>query len=164
MIVVGFPGIGKSTLCTHSFRRLDLESSNFKHDDQRHDDWYIYYCQIALDLSKQGYTVFVSSHKQVRDYLLKVTSEPIFLIYPSLALKDAWIRKLEVRYNASWSDKDRDAWKNAKTSYEANVADMSSDRYLSSPYFKLTQIDDICYSLEDIVAEAEQYVQECKSL
>lgn len=164
MIVVGFPGIGKTSLAQYSYRRIDLESSNFWDGDHRPDDWHIYYCQTAVDLARQGYTVFVSSHKQVRDWLLENTTELVFVIYPTLELKDAWIRKLELRYNASWSDKDRKAWDACKSSYEFNVQDMCDSRYLSSPYFKLTQIDDIDYKLDDIITEAEQYNREYKSL
>ena len=71
MVIVGYQGIGKSTLAKNRNGFIDLESSNFFVNGERSPDWYIPYCEIALDLSKQGYDVFVSSHKVVRDELKK---------------------------------------------------------------------------------------------
>ena len=91
MIIIGYPGIGKSTLAGQN-NYIDLESSNFWNKGKRPDDWYIYYCNIALDLSRQGYVVFVSSHEAVRNRLkYAITDERIICIYPSLELKDEWI-------------------------------------------------------------------------
>ena len=71
MIIIGYQGIGKSSVSGADSGCIDLESSNFWNEGVRADDWYIYYCNIALDLSKQGFTVFTSSHKEVREYLLE---------------------------------------------------------------------------------------------
>lgn len=71
MIIIGFPGIGKSSV-THAYDGdinttgyIDLESSNFVKDE----NWVKEYCDLAIDLELQGYNVFVSSHKKVREYL-----------------------------------------------------------------------------------------------
>ena len=69
MIIIGYQGIGKSTLANCNLNYVDLESSNFYIDGKRADDWYKPYCKIAEHLSQQGYYVFVSSHKVVRDEL-----------------------------------------------------------------------------------------------
>ena len=66
MIVIGYQGIGKSTLANKDLRFIDLESGNFWVDGKRADDWYKPYCQIAEHLSRQGYIVFTSSHEVVR--------------------------------------------------------------------------------------------------
>ena len=79
MIITGYQGIGKSTLASKYDKIIDLESSSFWKTEEvygvekrtRPDDWYVYYCQIALDLSKHGYTVFVSCHPKVREFLKK---------------------------------------------------------------------------------------------
>lgn len=69
MIIIGYPGIGKSTLAGKDHKFIDLESSNFKIEDERSEDWYKVYCKVAEDLSRQGYIVFVSSHLAVREAL-----------------------------------------------------------------------------------------------
>lgn len=148
MIIVGYQGIGKSTL---SYNRLggidciDLESSNFWVDGKRADDWYKPYCQIAVHLSKQGYVVFTSSHEVVRNYLQKISDEPVVVIYPAIELKDAWIKKLEDRYNLTTLEKDYKALMNAKDRYVENISELMNSGLYTKP------IDDIDYSLTDII-------------
>ena len=89
MIVVGYQGIGKSTLTGRDCKYIDLESGNFWIDGRRADDWYKPYCKIAEHLSEQGYIVFVSSHETVRQYLVENSRELVALVYPSIELKDA---------------------------------------------------------------------------
>lgn len=48
MIVVGYPGIGKSTLCQHRENCIDLESSCF---DKSNKNWYKDYCNVAVDFT-----------------------------------------------------------------------------------------------------------------
>ena len=86
MIVIGYQGIGKSTYSNKDITCIDLESGNFWVDGVRLDDWYKVYCNIANHLSKQGYTVFVSSHQVVRDEL-KNSDEQVCIVYPSHSLK-----------------------------------------------------------------------------
>lgn len=76
-IIIGYQGIGKSsTVNKYDFMGnkinsfIDLESSSFRlPDGSRHDDWYKYYINIALDLASQGHNVFISSHNTVREEL-----------------------------------------------------------------------------------------------
>lgn len=97
MIIIGYQGIGKSTLAGKN-KCIDLESGNFwfydleTYQKVRHNDWYVPYCNIANHLSEQGYTVFTSSHEVVRNELKK-SKEDVFIIYPSIELKDEWIKK-----------------------------------------------------------------------
>ena len=99
MIVIGYQGIGKSTLGGKS-KFIDLESGNMWVDGKRADDWYIPYCNIAIHLSKQGFTVFTSSHEVVRNYL-KNSTEEVVICCPTLELKDQWIERLQTRYDKS---------------------------------------------------------------
>jgi adenylate kinase family enzyme len=152
IIVVGYQGIGKSTLCNNkniSFKFIDLESSTFRGKNGiRPDDWYVYYVNVAIDLSKQNNIVFVSSHKEVRD-LLKDTTENVVMVFPSLSLKEEWVNKLENRYKVTNSDKDYRAWKNALQCYEENINDLKS---CGLPYI---EIDSMNYSLEQLVINYE---------
>lgn len=146
MIIIGYQGIGKSTLSKEYSNFIDLESGNFFVGDKRQDDWYIVYCQIAVHLSEQGKNVFVSSHKVVREYLLSLpTTEKVIAIVPSADLKDLWIDKLKKRYEQSKLDKDFKAWQNAEDRYIENINEIISD-------VKDTRvIKDINYSLLNII-------------
>ena len=42
MIIVGYQGIGKSSISNPDTRCIDLESGNFFVDGKRPDDWYKY--------------------------------------------------------------------------------------------------------------------------
>ena len=124
MIVIGYQGIGKSSLAGRNNRFIDLESGNFWVDGKRADDWYKPYCQIAEHLSQQGYIVFTSSHEVVRKQL-ENSSEIIVIVYPSIELKDEWVDKLERRYAESGLEKDYKALMNAKDRYEENIKELS---------------------------------------
>lgn len=123
MIVIGYQGIGKSTLAGQNDHFIDLESSMFFIDGHRDREWYKIYCNIAEDLSKQGYIVFVSSHAEVRERLT-FSSEDVIIVYPSLELKEEWIAKLRDRYNKTGLMKDYKALLNALERYEENITDM----------------------------------------
>ena len=126
MIIIGYQGIGKSTLANKSKNYIDLESSNFWHRGKRPDNWYIYYCNIAESLSKQGYNVFVSSHEVVRNRLKKYYKEELLCIIPSIELKDLWIRKLEDRWMNERTEKNYKAYMNAVDRYEDNINEIKA--------------------------------------
>lgn len=143
MIVIGYQGIGKSTLAGRNNRFIDLESGNFWIDGKRADDWYKPYCKIAEHLSQQDYIVFTSSHEVVRKQL-ENSSEIIVVCYPSIDLKDEWIDKLEERYAISKSEKDYKALMNAVDRYEENIKELSES---NRKYYKLT-LTRLDYDLE----------------
>ena len=142
MIVIGYQGIGKSSLAGRDYKYIDLESGNFWVDGKRAEDWYKPYCQIAEHLSKQGYVVFTSSHEVVRNQL-RNSREVVVLCYPSLKLKDMWIDKLENRYRDTGLEKDYKALMNAKDRYDDNIQELATSNI---PY-KLELID-VDYDLE----------------
>ena len=142
MIVIGYQGIGKSTLAGRNNRFIDLESSNFWVDGKRADDWYKPYCQIAEHLSRQGYIVFTSSHEVVRKQLEK-SREAVVLVFPSIELKDEWISKLQDRYEWSGLEKDYKALMNAKDRYEDNIKELEA----SNIEYKMA-LKNIDYDLE----------------
>lgn len=148
MILIGYQGIGKSTLAYKNNNYIDLESSNFYHNDKRPDNWYIYYCNIATSLSIQGFDIFVSSHEVVRNRLKKYNKiiTPIYCIYPSLELKDDWIKKLEDRYNKDKNEKNYKAWMNAVNRYEENILEIMNSGFgnieITSMYYNLENLID----------------------
>lgn len=151
MIVIGYQGIGKSTLSTAKNQCIDLESGNFWVGGKRSDDWYVPYCNIAIHLSKQGYTVFVSSHQVVRDELAKYKNEEkIYCVFPAIDMKDKWINKLYRRWRDTSLDKDYKALANAQDRYKENISEL-----MLSP-FKFIEITDLNYDLASIIDTLKQ--------
>ena len=138
MIITGYPGIGKSTLASENQNIIDLESSCFWKSEVDADghtvrtrpaEWYIYYCQMAEHLSKQGYIVFVSSHKEVREYLSNNAKEKFCAIYPDITMKDEWIQMLTDRYTNTSDEKDLRALKHAQEHFCDDVKDFQAGSY-----------------------------------
>ena len=147
MIIIGYQGIGKST-CSKYSNCIDLESGCFWHDGKRPDDWYIYYCQIAENLSRQGNLVFVSSHEPVREFLRK-SKEHVICVHPSPALRDEWVDKLYLRWKQSKLEKDYKAFANAADRYIENIGEIMQS---GIPCYS---IDSMEYNLFDIIQQAE---------
>lgn len=152
MIVIGYQGIGKSTLSVikkgTEIPFIDLESGSFWNDGVRADDWYKSYVNVALDLARQGHNVFVSSHKQVREELLKSFRNDIYVCYPSKKLKQSWIMKLRDRYIYSTEEekvKNYKAMMNAIDRYDANIDELANSG------FPCIEIDSMDYLLSDLL-------------
>lgn len=154
MIVVGYPGIGKSTLAGRDYKYIDLESGNFWIDGERAEDWYKPYCKIAEHLSEQGYIVFVSSHEVVRQYLVENSRELVVLVYPSIRLRSAWIDKLEKRYIKSGLEKEYKALINTKYNYVENIRELQE----SCIEYKL-EIDELSYDLEAMLIHLKNEIE-----
>jgi hypothetical protein len=142
MIYVGYQGIGKSSISGKN-NCIDLESGNFWVDDERVDCWYKIYVNIAEHLSNQGYKVFLSSHKVVREELYNRGIE-FTAICPSLKLKEQWINRLQERFDRTRSTKDFKALKNSEEKYEENIKDLASE-------VNRIIITDINYDLSDLI-------------
>ena len=128
MIVIGYQGIGKSTMAHLNKYYIDLESGCFWIHGKRAEDWYKPYCKMAEHISAQGHCVFVSSHEVVRNEL-KHSFEKVVCCVPAPELKDAWIERLRVRYEESKLDKDYRAWKNAEDRYEENIKEIANSGF-----------------------------------
>lgn len=133
MIIIGYQGIGKSTLANKDDKFIDLESCSFwltntDGSRYRYDNWYEMYCNVAEHLSQQGYIVFISSHEVVRNRL-KQSKERVFTLYPDVSLKDQWIKKLAKRYHESRLDKDYRALMNAIDRYEENIREIENSNF-----------------------------------
>ena len=123
MIIIGYPGIGKSTLAGKDHKYIDLESSNFRINGERSDNWYKPYCKVAEDLSKQGYIVFVSCHSVVRE-ALRGSGEDVAVAFPAGSLEKEWIAKLRDRYEETNSYKDRMAYERARDHFYEDIVDL----------------------------------------
>lgn len=154
MIIIGYQGIGKSTLCAKykGKKYIDLESSNFwvrnlsSGKKYRPDRWEEIYANMAADLSRQGYIVFTSSHATVRKAMLG-TGEHVACIVPDPDIKDKWLIKLEERHKSTLLEKDFKAWANAKERYKENIEEIMAD-FESSHIMMITGPD---YDLEGLI-------------
>lgn len=96
-------------------------------------DWCARYIDVGIDLAKQDYTVLMSTHKDVVDLLkayMKVPSyesekfPPAVIFCPDLSIKDAWIDRLQRRYDITGSPKDFRAIDRAKNYFEQDIKDL----------------------------------------
>lgn len=157
MIVIGYQGIGKSTLSQRSFKYIDLESSALRKGDVRWHNWYEPYCMIAEWLSRQGYTVFVSSHKEVRDYLNEFCEEPFCAVVPSEDIKDEWIERLRERHKRLPTDKNYRAYMNAVDRFTENVREIKKD------VADVREIDSMTYELDKLIEKADTPQTDCET-
>lgn len=134
LIICGYQGVGKSTLCTNGevvtghpeVRCIDLESGNFWYDGKRPFDWFRYYANFAKHLAAQGYVVFTASHKVFREWMNE-QGIGFITLFPSAELKDEWISKLEARYDKTGLVKDYKALMNSVEKYDENIRDLQSE-------------------------------------
>ena len=146
MIIVGYPGIGKTSLASWHNDYLDVDSSRFMFDGVRPKKWAFYYVKIAEDLSEQGYKVFTSSHKEVRDNLQNST-EIVLVICPSLDLKEEWIEKLKDRWIENPSHKNFRSWKRAEEHYAEDIKELINAQW------PVIEIKDNHYELDELIDE-----------
>ena len=158
MIVIGYPCIGKSTYAVgHPYRAIDLESSNFVKDD----NWVESYCNVAIDLSRQGHVVFVSSHDAVRKQLLKSDYEYVFVIYPALDIKEEWLERLHERYLETELEKDYRAWQRALNYYDEDIAKLeeklaSIERQITANATNSVKLRELMEKQENCATELEE--------
>jgi len=120
MIIMGYPGVGKTFAAKDDYRFIDLDSHEWKDIGK---DWAKHYCRLAENLSKQGYFVLVSTHPEVKNRL-SVSREKVCLCYPSPYLKDQWIQRLYNRYQNLKNARTHNAWKRVSEHFDEDVAYM----------------------------------------
>ena len=135
MIIIGYQGIDKSTYCRKTIGAIDLDDSSCFRDfsGNRPDKWCETYVKTAIYLNGQGYDVFISSNKEVRQALLACHCCSYYrgfkycAIVPSINLKDAWIRRLQNIYNNSNSTNNLEALNSARFNFEESIKDIAND-------------------------------------
>lgn len=153
MIIIGFPGIGKSSVTraydgdTNTTGYIDLESSNFVKDD----NWVEEYCAIAIDLELQGYNVFVSSHKEVREYFAKrrVTLPGVIEVFPSKEMHTEWLNRLESRYMKCKTAKNERALNYMRNNFDAAVDEMERDAIIHKVRITKENMNDLRKAMVD---------------
>lgn len=153
MIIIGFPGIGKSSVTrayegdTNTTGYIDLESSNFVKDG----NWVKEYCGLAIDLDLQGYNVFVSSHKNVREYLAEKQDmfPDIVEVFPSKELCDMWCQRLSRRYQDSPTEKNIRAFDYVRQNFDDAVDEMEHDAIIHKVRITKENMNDLEKALSD---------------
>lgn len=158
MIIIGYPGIGKSTLAGRYKEYIDLESSNWNNpDNTKPDNWWWSYGKVAEDLSRQGYRVFVSCHPAVQKYF-EESSEYVMVCYPSLELKTHWQDKLNTRYENDRSMKNLAALNNVQLFYNKQIKTLEESSFKHKCILK-----DMNYTLDNEIDNVIWSERECGS-
>lgn len=152
-IIVGFPGVGKSSLKEMGW--IDLRSDCFWIGDGdkkvRPEGWYESFCNVAIDLVEQGYDVLVPSHDAIRRYL-KFHNQPYTVIYPDPKLKEDWVKKLKERYEDNPNRETLSAYEAVQDHWNDFMKDLSEEE--SSLVIK-----DMDYSLRDMITDDYEYIK-----
>lgn len=147
MIIIGYQGIGKSTLAKNDNRFVDLESSMMRGSDgNRPDNWVEIYCNIAEDISRQGKVVFVACHNAIQEQL-RISKEKVYLCFPNPALKDAWIDRLQKRYDEDPSAKNLAALKRTQDYFDEDINALLDNGWYN--HIIITSIDDYLFNTID---------------
>lgn len=157
MIFSTYQGIGKSTLAKTNLKIIDFESSCF---DKGNPNWYKDYVNTAINLHKQGYIVFIASHKVVRDYMLQqiTNKEDYAMIMYDMNLEAYCVDKLEKRFEDSCETYGQDsqiaqknfrAYKNACDHFEDSYAEIKEDEKNG---LKVIWIKNKDYNLKSIIS------------
>lgn len=124
MIICGFPGIGKSSIARTLPGIVDLESTPFN------KNWKIY-ADVIEHMDKNGYTVLVSSHRELREELLNRNIN-YFYVKPEKNLKEEYLERYKKRGNTkAFINQIKDNWDNYLKSLKGeNIVELKSEEYL----------------------------------
>ena len=160
LIICGYPGVGKSSVAGWG-KCIDLESSWFSQDkDGNHiypdEAWCEKYCELAIYLASQGFTVLLSTHQAVintlRDYqlMLKCYRVKVVIFAPRPGMKKEWTLRLFNRYMESEEEKDLRAFVGAIEYWDSKLATIAhSDFPVYSP-------DTIDYDFRDYILKIRE--------
>lgn len=91
MIICGFPGTGKSMMARDS-NWVDLESTPFKRN-------WLLYAEVAKHMSDAGYTVMVSTHKELLEMLEQIEVR-YTVVVPPISDEDVYVTRYDMRGNS----------------------------------------------------------------
>ena len=154
MIYIGYPCIGKTTLAKEKNNFIDLESSYFSPFSSAAPANYLTYCNLAIDLNNQNFNVFVSSHRQVTDYLINSykhigQTNELCIIYPAEYLYTNWSRKAFERYLKDKSAKNKRALDRILEHYAEDIDYLK--RLCKTENIHSIEIAEIDYKLIDYI-------------
>ena len=102
-------------------------------------------------MESQGYNVFVSSHKEVREELAPYQkSIKIVEILPTLDMRDIWVTRVSNRYTNTLSAKDKAARDFIIKNYTSGVEDMMADNIEKKVFIKPENVNDLCSTVKEV--------------
>lgn len=148
LIICGYPGVGKSA-CAGWNGCIDLESSTFS-QEMGMLPWVSLYVKSAIQLAEQGFTVFVSTHRDVRKSLIGNSSKiPVVIFCPRLSWKEEWIERLKKRYEQTKLSKDQRALKHVQDFWDKSLEEMIDEAHEAKiPVIQPSAMD---YDLKDYI-------------
>lgn len=157
-IICGYPCVGKTTIGSQGGNFiLDLESSLWSHDGEEAldpDIWIPRYCEAAISLAHNSFTVLTSTHEGVIKYFeerVKDCDVPVMIFAPKLSMRDEWIDRAKCRYEDDRSNKNLRAYEHIQQHFEEKVAILQK---LSLPCFCPK---DTNYIFSDCIREMSKY-------
>ena len=128
LIICGYPGVGKSSVAGWD-NCIDLESSFFTHSIPDgierswswEDEWTPAYCELAIYLAKQGFTVLTSTHQTVLNYFSKHCPSLAVVFCPHLEMKEDWAKRLFERWLRTKDEKDLRAFEGAINYWDKKI-------------------------------------------
>ena len=143
LIVIGYQGIGKSSIAGIDNGIIDLESSLIKEPNgSRPVSWYKIYCDLAKSFADQGYTVCISSHACVYDELIRTQDDKpysVVAIFPALELREEWLSRLSHRLGEEPTQKNWVTYLNAEKNFTHDITKLSEN--LTFPTIQITTLD-----------------------
>ena len=171
LIVIGYPGIGKTTVANSNrpySNIIDLDSSLFDIGDDKIENWHVVYCKVAVKLASRGFIVLVSCHNEVQKelgyYAVNRDDITVVSITPHPLLKDQWISKLRDRYLKDRTKHNEKAWARADQFYATDICALAKNHDFSHIYLPDESYDlfRIIMSLRDIYCDdRRQGIVEC---
>ena len=152
-VIMGYQGIGKTTVANDIDIVIDFESSLMKYPDgTRPEKWEKIYCRQAIELAKNNKIVFISSHecvqKELSNYHAYEDSKVwVGAIAPWYSLRQKWLDNLEARYRDTGMSKDHYALINAERGFEQQIRTLSSN-----PSFTTIFLYNTSYDLSNILS------------
>jgi len=151
MIILGYPGIGKTTLALSQKDIIDLNYTPFKSDSE-YDAWETLYCQVAMSLAKSDKTVFVSCHDEVQSELNTEPYKKIrkYIIVPHISLKESWLKRITSPYYKRYGvdeDQHQRMVERVRKYFEVDIKHLASNEDFTMIYIQ----QPVTYNLADIV-------------
>lgn len=157
LIICGYPGIGKSS-CAGWNGAIDLESSTFS-QEMGMMNWIPLYVKTAIQLAEQGFTVFISTHREVRRYLASNPSKiPVVIFCPKVEWKEQWIQRLQARYDQSKDSKDLRALKHVQDFWDKIPEMIKEAREAKIPVIQPAELD---YNLKSYIYWLQFHFYDC---
>lgn len=154
MIILGFPGIGKTYAAERSWRMIDLDEWYSK-IDWNYESSPSLYTSLADHLNRQGYDVLIPLDEwNLKD--LERARMNATIIFPSAELRDDWIERLRVRWEHSGSTKDYYICEWIRVHYKEMIDEIKQSQ------LKKLEIGTMDYDLYDIILHLRVEAAACR--